>query len=342
MNYAEAMTAIKKNDLKSVYLISGEETYLTDKIEQALLKKLLPDGNRDGLQRFNGDIDLHELMNLIESAPFFTDKNVILLRGTTLFKEKKKAAKTKETANPVEEQFMHLLENMPTYSVLILETPDKADKRRKIYKTIAKFGMAAEVEAVRAWNIKDWLQEKLIEINKQFDREAYTYFFEITGVMNQISLGFLDQELDKLVLYTDRQLITKQDLLQVLSSIPEVSIFSMLDAISDKNINKAIMLLSEQLAGGIHPLAILTLLTRHTRQLWQAKTLQAKGYKGKQLAASLGLVPFVAEKVGLKSLKFTEPVLKKALLNLAEADYKLKSGQANVALLDQIVIELCM
>jgi len=344
MKYAEAMAAIKKGDLKSVYLIAGEESYLAEKIEQALLDKLLPEANKEGLQKISGDIDLAELMNLIDSAPFFSDKNVILIRGTTLLKEKKNAAPAegkKAKTDKKEEALLSTLADMPPYSVLILVSHEKPDKRRKIYKTIEKYGMTVEAESLHAWNINEWLQAKLSEMGKQFDREAHAYLLEAIGVMQKISLGFLDQELSKLALYTDKRLIGKEDLLQILSGLPEVSIFAMLDAISEKNTGKALQLLNEQLETGTYPLNIAALLIRHVRQLWQAKILEAKGYSGRQLASPLGLVPFVAEKVAKYSRSFKEPALKQALMDLAEMDYKLKSGQAEPALLERIIIELC-
>lgn len=343
MTYLEMISAIKKGELKSVYLIAGEETYLTRKIEQAIRKKLLPDSNQDGLNILNGDVGIDELINLVDTVPFFGDRNVIIVRNTTLFKERKKAADEEKAAasNKQEEKLIALLADMPPYSVLILESGEKADKRRKLYKSIVKYGAVAEVSPIRAWEVREWLNEKLLEMNRQFERTTYEYFLEATSMMNPISLSFLDQELDKLALYTKKKIITKADLLQVLASIPEVSIFSMLDAISDKNVKKALLLLSEQLTAGEHPLKMITMLSRHTRQLWQAKLFADKGDSPKKIAESLGLVPFIAEKLTQKSRKFDEKVLKNALINLADADYRLKSGQADCALLERIVIELC-
>lgn len=343
MTYLEIINAIEKGELKSVYLIAGEEMYLTSKIERAIRQKLLPAGSQDGLNILNGDVGIDELINLVDSVPFFGDRNVIIVRNTILFKERKKAADEEKSAASTsqEEKLIKLLSDMPPYSVLILESGEKADKRRKLYKTIAKYGAVAEVLPIRAWEVRDWLNEKLLEMNRQFERAAYEYFLEATSMMHPISLSFLDQELDKLALYTENKVITKADLLKVLASIPEVSIFAMLDAISDKNTKKALLLLSEQLTAGEHPLKMITMLSRHTRQLWQAKLLADKGNNPKKIAESLGLVPFIAEKLTQKSRKFNETVLKNALVNLADADYRLKSGQADCVLLERIVIELC-
>ena len=342
MTYREVMNAIKQGNLKSIYLISGEETYLADQVEQSLIQKILLDKNEDAVNLCNSEIAVDELVNLVESVPFFSEKNIIVVRNTTLFKEKKKSTDNEsDKKQKNEEKLIALFENMPAYSILILKTIEKVDKRRKLYKTILKHGCVVEVNAIRPWEVKDWLIEKLKSVGRQLDREAFEYFIEATSVMNTVSLGFLEQEFDKLMLYTEKKIINKCDLIEVLSSIPEVSIFAMLDAISDKNTKKALYLLSEQLSAGDHPLKMITMLSRHTRQLWQVKLLVEKGVPNKQIATQMGMVPFIAEKLAKKSVKFDEAVLKNVMIHLAEADYKLKSSQNDASILECIVIELC-
>ena len=66
-----------------------------------------------------------------------------------------------------------------------------------------------------------------------------------------------------------------------------------------------------------------------------------KGLRGRQLAGPLELNPFIAEKVAKASQGFTEGTLKKAFLDLAEADYLLKTGQGGPELLESVIIDLC-
>lgn len=341
MNYFEAIGEINKGAIQPIYLISGEETYLASKLEKKIVAKLLPEGQQDGLNVLNGDVEMDELINLIDTVPFFGERNVIVIRNTNLLKERKKNADNENSSNRGEDKLIHLFSDMPPYSSLVLITPEKADKRRKLYKAIAKYGAVVEVLQIKAWEVKDWLQGKLNEIDRQFARDAFDYFLELTSVMNHISLGFLEQEIDKIALCSNKKVIVKQDLVESLASVPEVSIFAMLDAISDKKVKKALQLLSEQLAAGEHPLKIITMLSRHTRQLWQAKLLASKGHNSKMIAGDLGLLPMIAERLVNKSKNFNEEILKNTLLHLVDADYKLKSGQANCALLETIIIELC-
>ena len=173
------------------------------------------------------------------------------------------------------------------------------------------------------------------------DRDAYAYFAGAVSMMQQISLSYLDKEFDKLALFSKAPRITKAELIAVFSGLPEVSVFALLDAISARDGKKALMLLHRQLADGTYFTVLLALLTRHVRQLWQAKVLMAKGVHGRALAKPLELNPFIAEKLGRAAAGFQEPVLKRAMLLLIDADYLLKTGQAGNELLEEAVITLC-
>lgn len=102
------------------------------------------------------------------------------------------------------------------------------------------------------------------------------------------------------------------------------------------------MLLHRQLApDGTYFTVLLALLTRHVRQLWQAKVLMKGGVRGKALAKPLELNPFIAEKLERAAAAFKEDTLKGAMLRLIDTDYLLKTGKAGNELLEEAVITLC-
>ncbi|MFC2741400.1 MAG: DNA polymerase III subunit delta, partial [Selenomonas sp.] len=191
------------------------------------------------------------------------------------------------------------------------------------------------------WEIGDWLAGKLAEIHKEFDREAHAYFMGAVSMMHEVSLSYLDKEFEKLALYTAEKRIGRAELAAVFSGLPEVSSFAMLDAVSEKDVKKALTLLRRQTADGVYAPVLLALMVRHVRQLWQAKLLLAQGVRGKALGPSMKLNSFIAEKLGRASMKFSEPVLKRAMLSLIDADYLLKTGRGGVELLEDAVISLC-
>ncbi|WP_369684354.1 DNA polymerase III subunit delta, partial [Selenomonas ruminantium] len=344
VKFGEFMAGLQKGALKHIFLLAGEERYYIEKAQEKIFSRLFANQQEQAgaLQKLTGVIDTDDLVGLIETAPFFASKNVLLLQDTSLFKENKDEGEGKKSGRDKKlERLLAVLADMPEFSYVIFVQNGKADKRRKIYKTIEKCGAVLEAEAIRAWNINDWLQGKLQSMNKDMDREAMAYFSGVVSTMQVISLEFLDREFDKLALYSKERQITKALLTKVFAGLPEVSIFAMLDAVSERKAKKALQLLRRQLNDGTYFTVILALLTRHVRQLWQAQTLQKQGIRGKALAKPLELNPFIAEKLGRAAMQFPETVLKRNMLALIDADYLLKTGQAGEEVLEHVVIDLC-
>ena len=343
MKFGDFMASLQRGELKHVYLLAGEEHYYIEKAQERILSRLFanPQEQGESIQKISGAVDSDDLVGLIETAPFFASKNVLLLQDTSLFKDKNEGEEKKAGKDKKLERLLATLADMPEFSYVIFVQNGKADKRRKIYKTIEKNGMVLEAEAIRAWNINDWLQGKLQTINKDMDREAMAYFSGVVSTMQTISLEFLDREFDKLALFTQDRRITRKLLEKVFAGLPEVSVFALLDAISERKAKKALQLLRRQLNDGTYFTVILALLTRHVRQLWQAQVLQQQGIRGKALAKPLELNPFIAEKLGRAAMQFPAAVLKRNMLELIDADYFLKTGQAGDEVLEHIVIDLC-
>ena len=123
--------------------------------------------------------------------------------------------------------------------------------------------------------------------------------------------------------------------------MPEVSVFALMDAVCARDVRRSLDLLARCRADGVHFTVLLALLTRHVRQLWQAKRLLMRGTPPKELGKPLGLHPFIAEKRGGAAAAFSERTLSDAVLALADADYLCKTGQAGDELIEDVVIWLC-
>lgn len=334
MKYTQAMQTLRQKRFKPVYLIYGEEVYLAEKFLKALLHSLNPQLTNDDIQYFDATSDIKALLQAVDSSPFFSDKNIVIAKNLKIFQDKLSAKdKNDETT------FIKYLQNMPDYSTLILQCyNNKLDKRRKLFKTIEQIGISVECIPLTYWNVSDWLNSRLRELNLRFDKEAYAYFLEAIKSMDKISLGYLDQELLKLTLYTDKSNITRAILEDVLSSIPEISAFHLWDALCSKDITQALKLYYIQKQSGVHPLRLLALLVRQVRQLWQVKIYLSEKQNARQIAATLKLHPFIAEKIIKQAQNFSLAHIEQTLQDLAEADYKLKTGSDEPALIENLLI----
>lgn len=342
MNYTAVLEEIKKKQIRSVYLLYGEEVYFIRQIEQTVIHSVLaPEEIDTNLLNLDKDPSINELIALIETVPFMGGKNVIIIRDTVLFRPRK--AGTNEPAeDKTEERLLKVISNMPDYTHLILSTTEKVDKRRKLFKLIEKHGTVAEVANIKGKDVRGWLTAKLSELNKKMDSDAMEYFLGVISIMPQVSLGFLHNELEKAALFTaGKARISQSELVKIMSAIPELSIFSMIDAVSQKQLGKALQLMGEQLKSGEHPLKLVSLLARQVRLMWQTQEMSKEGYGSREIAERLGLVPFIGEKLLKQSKNFTSDILKQATLALATADYELKSGKANKSVLEEIIIAMC-
>lgn len=345
MKYGEFMAALRKG-IPHVMLLAGEEPYYIRKAEAAVLAGLLPDEaeRASAVQYLERDPSLYDLAELLATMPFLSEKTVVVLRGTELFREKKNAgtetAKEKSKDKALD-RLIGALSDMPESNYVIFESGAKADKRKKLTKAVEKAGAVLDAEPEKPWTIEPWIRGKLAEMGRSFDREAAAYFMNAVSTMEKISLSFLDRELEKMALYTDAPRFTRADLERAFSSVPEVSGFALHDAVSERNVKKAVSVLEREISDGVYlPMAIAGLV-RHVRQLWQAKRLTTRGVRGRALGPQMGLNPFIAEKLGRAAQAFDEETLRAAFLELADADYLMKTGQAGPELLEHAVILLC-
>ncbi|WP_027405798.1 DNA polymerase III subunit delta [Anaerovibrio sp. RM50] len=352
MNFGELKTRLKKGDMSRLYLLSGEESYYIQKAEEAILKALFPQGhNVEDVQIVEGSsLSIIDFVTMVETVPFFSPKNVIIVKDALWFKAKKSGDKEGEDKSlakkgaATEERLYELFANMPDFSIVIFELRGKADGRKKIYKEFSKHAHIMEAEAVKAYNIDDWLQGKLQEIHKNMDGEAHAYFVQIVGMMENIPLGFLDKEMEKLSLFmgTEQKLIDRNTLVQVFSDMPEVYGFAMNDAISNHDIKKALYLFNKQQEQGVYIVPIIGQLVHFVRQMWQAKTMLKKGLRDRALGQAIGVShPYIIKKIIRECQGFSEETLKNAFLQLAECDLGAKTGRLDNAEVEGVIISLC-
>ncbi len=344
MDYKALRTAIKQNKIAPVYLLYGEESYHLRQVEQMLINSVVAPEDRDmNLIIFESDPPIEELINTIETIPFLGGKNLIIVRSTVLFSAGRKSNdEGQDKADPSQERLINLFSNMPAYSHVVFHTADKPDKRRKIYKAAEKNGVVFEAASLKGKDLRSWLTERLSELKIKMAPDAEEHIIAAVSMMPQVSLEFINNELEKVMLYTaDKKIITRQDLQQILSSVPEVSIFAMVEALSQRQTPQAIALLREQLTAGEHPVRILALLARQVRQLWQAKELLGRGYGSREVAEFFRVPAFIGEKLVKQSRGFTDTKLREAMLSLAAADQELKSSRTGPVVLEKIIIELC-
>ena len=338
------MSAVNKNELKHVYLLAGAEGYYIDRAREKILSLMFESksARNEGLTVLDCDnkIEPAEIINAIDTAPLFADINVVLVKNATMFKGK--ASDEEKSNDKQSERLIEVLNNMLETNYVIFTSRDAPDKRKKLYKAVDKAGAVLEAEPLRSYQLDEWLNDKLRSLKMTMDPDARRYFNETAALMPEVSLGLLDNELDKVALYVRSNRITCAELEKVLASLPEISNFALIDAINEKNFSKSMRLFAMQNADAKNVMITMALMVRQVRMLLRAKYLMSKGVKGKALGEPLGLNPFIAQKTGEAAKKFSQAALETALIDLSNADYGLKTGTAGSEVLERAMMKLLL
>ena len=329
MNFKEFMKELD-GELKHVYLLSGKENFYIDKAREKILSKLKISRQDVFNIEYKEKMPLSEVINAIDTSPLFSPLNVVVVRNATFFSADGKF-------DALENSLTNILPS--SYVIFIAES---ADKRRKLYKAVAKIGATLEAEQLRSWQIGEWLEEKLKSIGKTMNGAARKFFSERVEMLPEISLWYLENEFDKVSAYVGGREITATDLQRMLAEPPELSNFAIIDAINAKQTEKALLILRNQLRDIYKAPLIIGLLVRHIRQLMLAKFHLKRGMKSRELVRPLEVAsPFIAQKIGDASRSYTPKILEETFLELADVDFDFKFGRAGAEALERIVVKLC-
>ena len=334
MKYGEFMAQLAK---------AGEEEYYIKRAEERLLGLLLPEGGDESARQvFFETADIEEIIGALATMPFFSPVNIVEVKNFALFKNAKKdedEKKSKPDKNV--ERLAAVFAEMPPSNYAVFTFKGKVDKRKKIYKIFEKYGAVLESERVRPWETDEFLHDKLRSLNKEFARDALVWFKDAISLVDPVPLAFLDNELNKVALFAKERKITKEELTISFSALPEMSNFALADAILQKNATDALRVLSRAEKDGTYMPLVLSVVARQTRQLLRFKLYAQKGVQQRELAQLTGLPPFIAEKNLRAAKRYSLEELQEAMLALADADWRMKTGNGGNEILFGAVIKLC-
>ncbi|KNZ68835.1 DNA polymerase III subunit delta [Thermincola ferriacetica] len=340
MSYQALMNSLKRKVVLPVYLFWGEETFLLEEVLAKFKYQLIPPDVRD----FNMDVvegknvSPEDIVRLATTLPFMSDKRVVIIENADLFKAQKKTGEKSDQAKSQEELLIEYCKQ-PLDTTCLIFTSDSVDRKKKLFKAVQETGMAVEFTPLKDTELNDWVENRINGMGKNIETEAVDELVAAVGS----NLRMLDAELRKLFNYTgERKVINREDVLQLVSKTTNLSIFELVDAVGERNSQKAIQLMREMIIYGEPPVRLLFMVAKHFRTLLQAKTLYLTGYAEKQVATQLQIHPYVARKCVRQSKNFSREELEQALEKILETDISIKTSYREPVLaLELLFVNLC-
>ena len=310
---------MKTGQLNHIYLLYGEEAYLRKQYKNRLKEAIIGDDSMNYHYYEGKGVTIGEVIDQAETMPFFSEKRLILMENTGLFKGGGEEL-SEYLKSPAQTVYFHFVET-------------EVDNRSKLYKTVSAKGCAVEFGIQDENTLKRWVLGMVKRENKKISEPALNFLLEMTGT----DMENIQKEMEKLFCYCmDQDAITERDIVQICTKRISSHIFDMINAIADRKQKKALELYYELLALKEPPMRILFLITRQFNLLLQVKELAGKGYQGRAIGEKVGLPGFVAGKYVTQASRFQKEELRETVEACVEAEEAIKTGRLN----DNMSVEL--
>ena len=314
-----------------IYIFHGEDTYSLFK-ETASLEQKFGTGFSEA-----GDVirlDLREesfehLQNAIATLPFFGGTRLLILRN---FFEKyspkagskvtNKAHKTDANPNAVQ-HVKQLLISKPEFTTVIIESPVSQLKNSLLEEftaiaTIKHFPKLTESELQR------WVVNYVNQRGGRIAHDAAAALSSMVGV----DLWRLSNELDKLILLREDEIIDATSIKEAVVFTRDVNIFTILDAFFATDFLKAIRLLNEMMGTGSNYSYVLSMISRQVRLLLLAKEASSLSMGLGETRSHLGVNnDFVLKKTLKQAQGYSESDLVAFYGKLRDFDLAVKTGR---------------
>ncbi len=175
---------VRSGIFKCIYLLMGEEPYYPELVCSAILKNCLQDWEKDFNETvcYGADVDADTVITAARRFPMMADRQLVVVK---------------------EAQQMKSLEDLAVYAqnpldstvLVILMHGASADKRKALYKAVLKTGVIVESNALRDYEMPQWIGAFYKERGLSIHPEAAQLLAESAGT----DLGKIAVETEKLL-----------------------------------------------------------------------------------------------------------------------------------------------
>lgn len=325
------------------YLFHGEDEFSRSETLADFKKKMGDPGLAElNITVFNGHkVTLGELQHVCDSVPFMADRRLVIVEGLLAHlepkgRERARSAWQKEYLEGLTQYLRHL----PETTRLVFVEDKSIGKNNPVHRLALaeERGHVREFKPPQKKKLNRWIEQRVKKRGGQISPAAVETLAAFVGS----DLRLLDQEVEKLVVYVDGgRPISEDDVRLLVSYVQEANVFEMVDALGQRDGQRAARLLHQLLNEGEHPLALLGMIVRQFRIMMQVKELNGRGLGQQDIAARLRLHRFVVKKAVGQAMNFSMEQLEAIYRKLLETDVAIKTGKMDEVLaLDMLVVGL--
>ena len=296
--------SIKENDLKSIYIIYGEEKYEVERAVDKIKKKF---GDLEkGVNYLTFDKEnIEELEDFLTTVSFFGDRKLAIIKDMN-FKFNSE-----------------LIMEYADQSMVVIIQEEKIDKRLSEYKKLKKVAYELNFEKMKPEETITYIISTLKLYGINVTRDVAEYLdHKCSNDKNT-----LINEFKKITSFFEKgKTLTKDDIDLVCAKTMQDKIFELTDYVVKENKPKCLETLEEMYSFKESPIKISIMLYKQFRELYLIKNIMLKD-KNADITKYIKIHPYRA-KILCKSVQnFSINKLEKILSEFANYDEKTKKGE---------------
>jgi len=282
-------------------------------------------------------LTLNELRNQCDAAPFLSSHRLVIVDGLLRRFEPRQSkprpgkgiTKSKNELGEWEGLASYIKQMSQTAVLMLIE--GKISGNNPLLRKLSPLAKVKAFPLLRGRSLKNWIQQRVINENGSIASEAVDLLAQLIGG----NLWAMNNEIQKLLLYTQGRPISEDNVRQLVSYSQEASIFPLVDAILEGQSGIAQRTLHQLYQEGASPTYVLAMITRQFRLIALAKELSSLSRQ--ELHDKLGLASSYSLDKTLNQAKLYDfERIKQAYAKLLETDLDIKTGKYN----DKLALEL--
>lgn len=339
----QALAEASAGTLRPVYLVTGEETYLSSRVVAALKRAALQ-GAVPGLNEDAFNATEHSVSAVLSAArtlPMMAKRRLVVVQRLEEWEPKGGSAEGEEGARSKSpdafERLVDYAKDPPSSTVLLL-VGRALDKRRKLMVTAIREGWVVSCDPLDPMDLPRFVARNAHELGGRLGEGSADLIAELAGP----DLSVVADAVNRLCLYAGEETITEQMVLTNIVRLRTKSVWELVNAVGRRDVGAALSAL-EDVFDPTETIRLVGLLAWSTRQLLRFESGVQRGLPPNEAAQQAGAPPFKARELAQQLKSVPRGSLPSWLMILADMDRALKGGSKlpPKAILERGVIDLC-
>ena len=312
--------------IKNLYLCYGKEDYMKKKYVDNIKNKIIdPTYEIMNLESHDGKgLGIDQIIEFSETMPFMSDRRLMIIKDSGLFKSGKKEESTK---------FADYIDKLPT-TVCIVFMESEIDKRMSLYKKANKNHVVVEFKTPSDKELVAMAKKELKRYGVKMSNPVVEYFVRVVPP----GMESIINEIKKLASYKDDGDITKEEIDMVCTQSLDVRIFELVKMLGNKDTKGVLEIYSNLLEMKESPIGILAMMARQFRMILKVKYMRQKGHANPSIVSRTGFRHFMVTECVRQSPNFTFKQLEGAIKECLEADEAIKTGMMRPELAVELIL----